>query len=359
MVARGYPGRYLANPMKHLLAFVLLSLLTVSPSVAQDLLEPVRSGDIEQVKKLLANGADVNESYENRITPIYLANTPEMVKLLLANGAKLELRSAASIQSPIENAAENYYRREGEREKWKQIVQLLRDGGAKYTIDTATYLNDIDFVKQELAADDTWVNRTQGAQSVPLRLAARIGRIEICRLLLEHNADPDSFASGVGWPIIHDAVNHPEIVKLLIQNGANLKRRITWLGGRSGIWIVGDEATALHFAARAGNIESVKLLVKAGLDPSAADDKGQTPLHIAILFERWERDYERDASNYPAIVEYLLANDASIRFEDKSGRTPLKLAKKIKSSLEIRTALRNKQRELNDERTEWRQSNKK
>ena len=262
--------------MKHLLAFVLLSLLTVSPSVAQDLLEPVRSGDIEQVKKLLANGADVNESYENRITPIYLANTPEMVKLLLANGAKLELRSAASIQSPIENAAENYYRREGEREKWKQIVQLLRDGGAKYTIDTATYLNDIDFVKQELAADDTWVNRTQDAQSVPLRLAARIGRIEICRLLLEHNADPDSFASGVGWPIIHDAVNHPEIVKLLIQNGANLKRRITWLGGRSGIWIVGDEATALHFAARAGNIESVKLLVKAGLDPSAADDKGQT-----------------------------------------------------------------------------------
>lgn len=345
--------------MKHHIAFVLFSWLTVTPLVAQNLLEPVRSGDIDQVKKRLANGADVNESYENRITPIYLANTPEMVKLLLTNGAKLELRSTSSVQSPIENAAKNYYRSNERREEWKQIVQLLREGGAKYTIDTAIYLNDIDYVKQQLATDDSWVNLTHESQSVPLRLAARIGRVEICKLLLEHNADPDSFASGNGYPIIHRAVNHPDVVKLLIQNGANLKRRITWFGGRSGVWIVGDEATALHFAARAGNFESVKLLVEAGLDPSAADDKGQTPLHIAILFERWERDYERDASMYPEIVEYLLANDASIRFEDKSGRTPLKLAKKINSSLEIRTALRKKQREINDERTEWRQSNKK
>ncbi|HHK41544.1 MAG TPA: ankyrin repeat domain-containing protein [Planctomycetaceae bacterium] len=339
--------------MKYHLAVVLSSLLAIAPSQAQDLLEPVRNGDIEQVKKLLASGADVNESYENRITPIFVANTPEMVKLLLASGAELEVRSAATGQSPIENAAENFYERKNERAKWKRIVAILRNGGATYTVDTAIYLNDIDFIKARLASDDSWVNYTEGSHSAPLRVAARIGRTEICKLLLEHRADPDSFASAVGFPIIHDAVDHPAIVKLLIEHGANLKRRITWLGGRTGIWIVGDEATALHFAVRAGNLESVKLLVEAGLDPSAADDKGQTPLHIAILFERWERDWKRDASSYPAIVEYLLEHDASIRFEDKSGRSPLKLARKLKSSFAIRSALRRKRLELSTERSEW------
>ncbi len=337
------------HPMRCLIVMLLWGLLAVSPSVAQDLREPVRRGDIERVKKLLASGADVNESYENQITPIFAANTPEMVKLLVAHGAKLELRSAASCQSPIECAAENYYRRKDERPKWKQIVQILRDAGAKYTIDTAIYMNDIEFIKKELASDDSWVNKTQGSGTVPLQLAARIGRVEICKLLLEHDADPDSFASGYGWPIICQAVDHPEVVKLLIQNHANLKRRITWWGGSSGIRIVGDEATALHYAVGAGNLESVKLLVEAGLDPSATDNQGQTPLHIAIRCERWWHIYGRDTSNYLAIVEYLLDNDASVYLKDRQGTTPLKLARKLKSPQAIRSALRKKQRELRDE----------
>ncbi|MCA9180019.1 MAG: ankyrin repeat domain-containing protein, partial [Planctomycetales bacterium] len=98
----------------------------------------------------------------------------------------------------------------------------------------------------------------------------------------------------------------------------------------------------------------VQLLLEAGLDPSAADDKGQTPLHIAIIFERWERDNERDASTFPAIVESLLKHDASTRFEDKEGRTPLELARKVKSSDEIRFYLRKKQEELTDEFQQWR-----
>ena len=80
-----------------------------------------------------------------------------------------------------------------------------------------------------------------------------------------------------------DAVKHPAVVKLLIEHGANIKRRITWRGGRSGQWIIGDEASALHYAVREGNLESVKLLIATGLDPNAADDQGQTPLHIAVI----------------------------------------------------------------------------
>ena len=121
-------------------------------------------------------------------------------------------------------------------------------GGAEYTINTAIYLNDVAFVKDRLAADASWVNQSRGAQSVPLRVAARTGRTEICKLLLEHKADPDDFDRGIGYPIMVYAVKHPAIVQLLIEHKANLRRRITWMGGFDGHKILGGEATALHFA---------------------------------------------------------------------------------------------------------------
>ncbi len=163
-----------------------------------------------------------------------------------------------------------------------------------------------------------------------------------------------------------DAVKHPAVVKLLIEHGANLRRRITWRGGRTGTWFVGDEASALHYAVQSGNLESVKLLIAAGLDPNAADDQGQTPLHIGITFAALEAlnkkiDAERaqnvagaqvqtrlpasDKSSFAQIIEYLVQNDASLSFTDKSGKDSLKLADAIKAPKEICQFLRRKQDE--------------
>lgn len=354
---RGDAWRSQATRMRTVIA--ILCMLLICPSViGQSLRDAVRSGDVEAVKKLLDSGVDVNETYDNKVTAIFAASEPAVVDLLISRGAKLDGRSAATSRSAIEYAAENYYLHENEREKWKSIAEKLRDGGAEYTIDTAIYLNDIPFVKEKIQSGGSWINSAGAAQSVPLRLAAGTGRVEICKLLLDHGADPDAFADGIGYPILVNAVRHPEIVKLLIDHGANLRWRITWLGGRSGIWIVGDEATALHYAVDAGNLKSVQIFLEAGLDPSAADDRGQTPLHIAIICERWERDNERDASTFPAIVESLLKHDASTRFEDKEGRTPMELARKVKSSDKIRFHLRKKQKELTDELQQLRVKNK-
>src|SRR5258706_8098625 len=101
----------------------------VPASLAQDLRNAVRDGNVERVKSLLESGADANTSYENRFTPIHFADDPRIVDLLLAHGAKLDIRDAASIQSPIEDAAENYFRDEKRRDNWKIIVTKLRDAG--------------------------------------------------------------------------------------------------------------------------------------------------------------------------------------------------------------------------------------
>lgn len=177
--------------------------------------------------------------------------------------------------------------------------------------------------------DDSWVRTGKKHQHVPLRLAAKTGRLEICKLLLEHKADPDSFVNGV--PAIAVAVKYPAIVKLLIEHGANLKRRISWLGMSSGDSVVKSEATALHYAVFEGNLESVKLLVAAGLDTNATDVEGRTPLHIAIRSERWPHSGKRDTRTFEWIIRYLLENEASLRFLDKEGNRPLAVAEELES----------------------------
>lgn len=315
-------------------AWVLVVLLSLN-SPAEDLREAVRAGKIEHIKAALKSGANVNEVYENGFTLIFFASDPQVVDFLIAQGVKLDVRNSIDTQSPIEDAARQHQFYKKERKNWKLIVNKLRKAGAEYTIVTAIYMNDLAFIRAALQKDVSWVHKTEEYQITPLRRAAQIGHLEICKLLLAHKADPDDFEEEGGYPTMVYAIDHPAIVKLLIKHGANLKRRITWIGGKTGLHIVGDEATALHFAVNSGNLESVKVLIEAGLDPNATDNAGQTPLHIALLGERWKAVTRRESVSFLEIIKYLLKHDASLRMTNKAGQTPFELAKELELSKAI------------------------
>ncbi|XP_047101524.1 ankyrin repeat domain-containing protein 23-like [Schistocerca piceifrons] len=66
-------------------------------------------------------------------------------------------------------------------------------------------------------------------------------------------------------------------LRALIAAGADLGARGEWRG-----------LTALHWAARRGDVEAARLLVGAGAAVDARDDYGLTPLHVAALSGRAE-----------------------------------------------------------------------
>lgn len=74
-------------------------------------------------------------------------------------------------------------------------------------------------------------------------------------------------------------------------------------------------ATALHHAAHHGEDGAVAFLLQHGADPNAANEAGDTPLHLAL-----------QSSRAHAVIGRLLAHGASALQRDRSGRLPLQLA---------------------------------
>ncbi len=259
-----------------------------------------RNGDPDVVKWLVDNGAEVNTAV------LHCAANPAVIALLLAKHPNLEDSSLGG--TVLQEAAREWSGAKSpeERQKWQTIMDMYRKAGANYDILTAIQLNDFDRVKAVLAKSPQVAHKREPES--PLRAAVSLRRLEICRYLIErYHVDLNDFAGGYGFPIIMKALPDPEIVRLLIASGADLKTRITWREFRSGIWNVGDNATALHYAAENGVPESIRLLIDNGVDIFATatnspfsslggkrDD--QTALDIACLFGK--------AENVAAIVHH-------------------------------------------------------
>jgi ankyrin repeat protein len=197
--------------MKYLITTIAAVVLVgCGPSVPDDsILTAASLGDIETVKQHLAAGADVNgwPDEGGQAPPLYWAaheGHKEIVELLIANGADVNLRSG--------------------------MVVKTKDGS-----------------DGEQMAQEMMNNRT------PLDMAIRKEHTEIAELLIAKGTDVNA-KSNRGYTPLHEASKNEktEILELLIANGADVNAKDD------------DGDTPLDYARRRKYTEVAALLRKHG-----------------------------------------------------------------------------------------------
>jgi ankyrin repeat protein len=260
------------------------------------LLQAALSGSPADVRRLLARGADPNQSGKDGLTPLMLAaGDLAKVRLLVGKGADVNARSAAGRTALMLASAYDGN---------SATVKLLLDHGA-----------------DPKAQDSTG--------GTALLLAARAGDAASVKLLLGKGADGNARAgSGYGrilfgasslafnrenrpavgpTPLMMAAVGGDlETVRVLLDHGADARAKSPF--GYS----------TLHLAADRGNPELVRLLLEHGADVNGIDYEGHTPLILAAAAERVN----------PDVVRLLLERGADPRVKGKDGLTALDWAAK-------------------------------
>ncbi len=273
----------------------------------EQLCEAVDRGDIEQVRSLLADGANVNAiSTFSSVTPLYLAvesGNLRIAELLIARGADANVRDEGNATPLHEAAAAGR----------KEMVNLLIAHGANVNaiggILGATPLceavvADYSMLARELlkAERPDLSYNDKLYRELKENLAKQL-MLDIVQTLITHGADVNARDEFGGRLLDYVLMDTPvEVVRLLLASGAD-----PGLRGDNGMCV-------LHTAVAQDRIDLVTLFLDSGTQVDAHDTDRQTPLHEAV----W-RDNK-------AMVELLLARGANVNARDRRRDTPLHIA---------------------------------
>jgi ankyrin repeat protein len=204
---------------------VLLTVIQVRTADAdRRLVQALKAQNTQSATALLKQKIDVNVPDTDGSTALHWAahwNDAAMADLLIKAGAKVDVANDLKY-TPLAEACTNGS---------APIVDMLLKGGANANLAIAT-------------------------GETPIMICSRTGNPEAVKLLLAAGADANAKEPLVNQTALMWAVaeHHPEVVKVLMAAGADTKAKT-----RRGF-------TALHFAAREGDLDSAKLLLASGVD---------------------------------------------------------------------------------------------
>jgi ankyrin repeat protein len=239
-------------------------IASTGAAIDLQLLQAVKSGDVESVRGLLKRRVDVNAPQGDGATALHWAAHRDdlpIADLLIRAGARPNAADDVGT-TPLHLACTN---------RSAPMVERLLTAGANAN---AALLNG----------------------ETVLMTCARTGDSGAVKALLAHGADANAMErehhqTALMWAV---AQQHPGVVRLLIEARADVRARSltypqtvvgeqTQRAGREELnyTVLRGGATALLFAVRAGDTESATLLLKAGADANDSQPDGVSALVLA------------------------------------------------------------------------------
>ena len=300
---------------------------------SHSLFKAIDKGDLNQVKTLINQGAQVNPRCYLKMLPLHLAvykNDVSMTELLLQEGANYARGWRGTL--PIHQACKDADIR---------ITRMLLDAGASASSLDAqqeqplhTLLsgqspkvnasNLIDLLMSR-GAD---INARTRTNMTPLHLSCENDDVDTVRALLVRGADPTSICEG-GQTALHilcNTVAHSThayqdslaIFRLLHDHGLNVNA--TDEVGETPFHVFAGLSFPNSCAHRATCFDFLKLLLVHGAYVDAQDKFGNTPFHILATFRN---RYYHESAWFKAIIGLLLQHGFHVDAQNGAGDTPL------------------------------------
>ena len=263
-------------------------------------------GNIHLIKLLLQHNFDINSTNNKGQTIFHIAIQKNDLKITKYLAENTPINIFTSIKTIGEATVEKNY-----KNKWKNWTALhfSIDIG---NLDLFYYLLSIGYEKwisDQIKNVSNYGNEIQNGNLAII--AAEKGRIEILKYLLEVRKDFDkNMKDNYGFNLLFFAVEKGEIktVKYLINIGVEFTQK--GVGGISlliysalnsqillfsyflsigfNLYLtMDDQSNSLHISSRNGLLNMVKYLIKIGFDVDRFNDRFQTPLMEAILFDQF------------------------------------------------------------------------
>ncbi|MHB9108266.1 MAG: ankyrin repeat domain-containing protein [Armatimonadota bacterium] len=206
--------------------------------------------------------------------------------------------------------------------EWPGLDEKLKDipltWAALPRLDTMT----ADELTKRLQTDGAGASQRDNTGRTLLHWAAAANRADLVSLLLELGADVNAAdATGVTALHIASAAGLHDVAGKLLARGANLHAQDNETFTAFDIARIYDQGAMMDF------------YLPAAL-PDSRDGAGNTPLHLAVLYNR------------PKVVQQMLAKKVDLAAVDNNGNTPLHLAA-VKGAVEIAGLLLAKDASIN------------
>ena len=270
---------------------------------ATPLLLSAMEGHFEVVAVFLKAGAEVDKATSIGGTALMVAAGDghlELVKLLLENGAEvsqylqriipedLQDELPEIIEEAVSEGLKKALRSKEYQERLAEVLKKVPEHQQKATeekfqkifLETLNKKTGLEHYSE--AFTEQYANINQAIETsrgiTALTLAAQGGYHEVVSLLLEKGAEVNNSAPFVGTALTAASLHgHLDVAELLLRAGVDVNRADSE-----------DGTTALMAAAEGGHVEIVSLLIQQGAKINLTNSEGISALYTAVESEHYE-----------------------------------------------------------------------